>query len=282
MRPPTYIGGDMSRSLQLLVLPGLILVFVFMIIPTFDTLIASVFDPDLTTQNFSDIYNKPAYFQVLGRTMTVAMIVAILCAAIGYPIAYYIVSQPADRQIWLLYLFLIPMWMSALVRSYAWIVVLGREGIVNTVLAAGGLIDDPLKMMYTSGAVYLVMLQIMLPIQVFNSFSAMKEVDQDLIKAARVLGANPRSAMRRVFMPLSIDGTSTGAAIIFMMSTGFFVTPALVGGPKDMMLGNLITFQVERMNAGFAAALGVALLLSALAGVLLIKCVGNLIARRLA
>lgn len=282
LRPPAYMGGDMSRPLQLLVLPGLILVLVFLIIPSFDTLVASVFNPDFTTQNFSDIYNRPAYFQVLGRTMSVAMIVAVLCAVFGYPIAFYIVNQPANRQIWLLYLFLIPMWMSALVRSYAWIVLLGREGIVNSILAAGGLIDDPLKMMYTSGAVYLVMLQIMLPIQVFNSFSSMKEVDQDLIKAARVLGAKPRDAVRRVFMPLSIHGTSTGAAIIFMMSTGFFVTPALVGGPKDMMLGNLITFQVERMNAGFAAALGVALLVSALVGVLLIKGAANFVARRLA
>ncbi|WP_244878298.1 ABC transporter permease [Agrobacterium tumefaciens] len=258
------------------------MVLVFLIIPSFDTLVASVFDPDFTTRHFSDIYNRAAYFQVLGRTVSVAMIVAILCAVIGYPIAYYIVNQPAHRQIWLLYIFLIPMWMSALVRSYAWIVLLGREGILNSVMAAGGLIDDPLKMMYTSGAVYLVMLQIMLPIQVFNSFTSMKEVDQDLMKAARVLGAKPRDAMRRVFLPLSIQGTSNGTAIIFMMSTGFFVTPALVGGPKDMMLGNLITFQVERLNAGFAAALGVALLISALVGVLLIKCVGNIVAKRLA
>ncbi len=282
MRPPIYMGGNMARSFQILALPGLILVLVFLIIPSFDTLVASVFDPDFTTRHFSDIYNRAAYFQVLGRTVSVAMIVAILCAVIGYPIAYYIVNQPAHRQIWLLYIFLIPMWMSALVRSYAWIVLLGREGILNSVMAAGGLIDDPLKMMYTSGAVYLVMLQIMLPIQVFNSFTSMKEVDQDLMKAARVLGAKPRDAMRRVFLPLSIQGTSNGTAIIFMMSTGFFVTPALVGGPKDMMLGNLITFQVERLNAGFAAALGVALLISALVGVLLIKCVGNIVAKRLA
>ena len=210
-----------------------------------------------------------------------ALIVAALSAVIGYPIAYYIAQQPPKRQVWLLYLFLIPMWMSALIRSYVWIVVIGREGIVNNVLTAAGLIEQPLKMMYTSGAVYLVMLQSLIPIQVFNSYSAMKEVDQDLIKAARVLGAKPRQAMRRIFLPLSIQGTSTGAAIVFMMSTGFFITPALVGGRQDIMLGNLITFHVERMNPGFAAALGVALLASALIGVVLIKKAGNVIARRL-
>jgi ABC-type spermidine/putrescine transport system permease subunit I len=143
------------------------------------------------------------------------------------------------------------------------------------------LIDTPLKMMYTTGAVYIAMVQIMLPIQVFNSYSAMKDVDPDLIRAARVLGARPGQAMRRVFLPLSIQGTSTGAAIVFMMSTGFFVTPALVGGRQDIMLGNLITFHVERMNPGFAAALGIALLASALIGVIFIKKMGSLIARKL-
>jgi ABC-type spermidine/putrescine transport system permease subunit I len=163
-----------------------------------------------------------------------------------------------------------------------WIVLIGREGVVNELLRATHLIEHPLKMMYTTGAVYVAMLQIMLPIQVFNSYSAMKEVDQDLIKAARILGAKPRQAMRRVFLPLSIKGTSTGAAIVFMMSTGFFITPALVGGPKDIMLGNLIQFHIERMNSGFAAALGVALLISATLGVFAIKKTGDAIARRLA
>ncbi|SFJ73415.1 putative spermidine/putrescine transport system permease protein [Bosea sp. OK403] len=271
----------MQRFGSLLLLPGLALIATFLVVPSVDTLLSSAFDPEFSAKHFIALWERTAYFQVLARTITVALVVAFLCALIGYPIAYYISQQPPKTQVWLLYLFLIPMWMSALIRSYVWIVLIGREGIVNNVLMSISLIDTPLKMMYTTGAVYIAMVQIMLPIQVFNSYSAMKDVDPDLIRAARVLGARPGQAMRRVFLPLSIQGTSTGAAIVFMMSTGFFVTPALVGGRQDIMLGNLITFHVERMNPGFAAALGIALLASALIGVIFIKKMGSLIARKL-
>jgi ABC-type spermidine/putrescine transport system permease subunit I len=263
-------------------IPGVLLVFAFLLVPSLDTFHASVFNPEFSLHYFQELLVRPAYLDVLARTISVALVVAVLSAVVGFPIAYYISMQPSSRQVWLLYLFLIPMWMSALIRSYVWIVLIGREGVVNEMLKAMHFVDHPLRMMYTTGAVYVAMLQIMLPIQVFNSYSAMKDVDLDLIKAARVLGAKPRQAMRRVFLPLSIKGTSTGAAIVFMMSTGFFITPALVGGPKDIMLGNLIAFHIERMNSGFAAALGVALLISATIGVLVIKKTGDLLARRLA
>lgn len=268
------------RQILWLFLPATLLLVAFIAAPSFDLFRASVFDPDFTTAHFERLINRSVYLDVMWRTIRVSLTVAVLCTLIGYPVAFFINLQPRRRQTLLLFLILIPMWMSILIRTYAWIVILGRDGLVNQMLAMLGLATEPMQMLYTSGAVLAAMVQILLPIQILTCYAAMTEIDFDLIRAARVLGARPRQALARVFLPLSLDGTLTGLVIVFMLSMGFFITPALLGGRQDTMIANLIEFQVQRLNWSFAAALGVVLLVLTVGMIVALRGAGKLLARR--
>ena len=270
-----------ARSYLWLFLPALSLLLLFILAPAADLLWASMFDPNFTTEHFARLVNRGVYFDVMIRTIRVSLIVAVICTVIGYPVAYYINLQPRNRQTVLLFLILIPMWMSILIRTFAWMVVLGRDGLVNEALAAVGLVEEPVRMLFTSGAVLAAMVQILLPIQILTCYAAMTEINFDLIRAARVLGAKPWQAMMRVFLPLSLEGTITGLVIVFMLSMGFFITPALLGGRQDTMIANLIEFQVQRLNWSFAAALGLVLLILTVVMIVLLRGLGRMAARRI-
>ncbi|ODT29407.1 MAG: hypothetical protein ABS53_13875 [Hydrogenophaga sp. SCN 70-13] len=244
--------------------PALLLLALFFVWPTLDVLRASVFDPDFTTQHLERLFTRPIYLQVLWRTVLVALEVTLLCTLLGYPAAWFISRQPRQRQFMLLFLVFVTMWMSVLIRSFAWVVLLGREGLANQMLLSLGLADAPQALLYTPSAVLVAMVQILLPIQIVTCVGAMTEIDSGLVRAARVLGASPAQAFVRVVLPLSMDGVATAAAIVFMMAMGFFITPALLGGRSDLLLGNLIEQQVGQLKWGFAAALASLLLATTL------------------
>ncbi len=265
-----------------LILPAFALLVGFFLLPSLDIVRSSLFDPDFTTKHFERIVDRSIYTTIFWRTLRVSLLVAVLAALVGYPVAYYISTRPRRTQFLLIFLIFVPLWMSILIRSYAWMVVLGRDGIINGALIGLGLTDEPVRMLFTTGAVYVAMLQILLPVQIVTSYGAMTEIDMDLIRAARVLGATPWQALRRVFIPLSLDGTLTGAIIVFMLSMGFFITPALIGSRQDLLLANLIETQVEQLNWGFASALGVLLLAGTIVTVALIRWIGGLLVRRIA
>lgn len=262
-----------------LIWPAIGMMAGFFLLPALDVVNSSVFDPDFTTEHFERLFSRPVYLAILLRTLGISLVVAVICAVLGYIIAYHIVRQPSNRQLVLLFLVLVPMWMSVLIRSYAWMVMLGREGLVNSSLLALGFIDAPAQLLFTRGAVYVAMVQILLPIQIVTCYSAMREIDLDLVRSARVLGASAWQATRRVFLPLSLDGTMTGMTIVFMLSMGFFITPALIGGRQDMMLANLIEGQVSQLNWSFASALGVLLLSGTILSVVLFRLLANMAAK---
>lgn len=259
--------------------PALILLFMFILAPAIEIFRASIFDPEFTTEHINRIFGRDIYLTILWRTIKVSLVVSVLCAVIAYPVAYFIVKRPRQQQFAFLFLIFVPMWMNILIRTYAWMVVLGREGIINSTMIALGLIDESIQMLFTSGAVYVSMIQILLPIQIVTCYSAMTEIDFDLVRAARILGASPAQALRRVFLPLSLDGTITGMIIVFMLSMGFFITPALVGGPTDLMLANLIEMQVEQLNWGFAATIAILLFTSTLLFVLVIRSLSKMLTK---
>ncbi|MFP6824925.1 MAG: ABC transporter permease [Pseudohongiellaceae bacterium] len=264
-----------------LIWPAIILLILFILAPAVEIFRASIFDPEFTTEHINRILERDIYLTILWRTIKVSLIVSILSALIAYPVAYFIVKRPRQQQFAFLFLIFVPMWMNVLIRTYAWMVVLGREGIINSTMIALGLIDESIQMLFTSGAVYVSMIQILLPIQIVTCYSAMTEIDFDLIRAARILGASPAQAMRKVFLPLSLDGTITGMIIVFMLSMGFFITPALVGGPTDLMLGNLIEMQVEQLNWGFAAMIAILLFFSTLIIVLVLRRISKMLTKSL-
>jgi len=268
-RPLRFLG---KYKAVLLILPAILLLLFFFVYPLFEVLSTSLFDPAFTTEHVEHFIDKSVYLKVFYRTLKVSFVVTLSCFLVGYPAAYFLTRVRPKTRIYLIFLILLPFWTSLLIRTYSWIAVLGSQGVVNGILVQTGIIDEPVRMLYTTGAVYLAMTQILLPIMILTCYSVMVDIDKDLIRAARVLGASPFRAFLRVFFPLSLNGATTGAIIIFILSMGFFVTPALVGGRKDLMIGNLIEFQISEMvNWGFASALGVILLLATTAIVLVFR-----------
>lgn len=259
--------ANRGRSLGLII-PSLLLLAVFFVFPIGEVLRWSVADGQgngFTFGNFEDTLGTSAYIHLTMRTLMVAAVVAISCLVLGYLTALQIYRLGPALRTWVLLAIITPMWLSVLVRTYAWMVLIGREGLINQFLLHAGLIREPMKMLFTRGAVYLTMTQILLPIVVLSSFSAMTSVDPTLVRAARIMGASRLKAFLRVFLPLTATGAVNGAALVFVLCLGFFVTPALVGGPNDSLVANVITTQVvQTLEWNSAAVLSIFLIGTAL------------------
>ncbi len=252
-----------SSPVFFLLVPCLVLLVFFFLLPLIRIFGLSFFDPVFTLKHYFRIFQVEVYLQVLLRTMTVALLVGACCLLLGYPAAYLLAELPPRIANILMIFVLIPLWTSILVRTYSWMVLLGREGLLNKMLLYFQLIHEPLSLLYTSKAVILGMVQILLPFMILPLFSAMKGIDRSLLKASRSLGAGPAQTFLRVYFPLSLPGVAAGFILVFILSLGFFITPALLGGRKDIMISMLIENQVrELLNWGFAAALSLVLLLA--------------------
>ena len=191
-------------------------------------------------ENFKELMN-PLYFKVFWRSIRLAVISTILCLLIGYPTAYIISKSKASRQNTLLMLAIIPMWMNFLLRTYAWSAILGREGILNTVLNAIGL--NSVNILYTDSAVLLGMVYNFLPFMILPIYTVLSKMDQDLINAAKDLGANGRQVFSKIIFPLSMPGVVSGITMVFMPAVSTFVISKLLGGGQFMLIGNLIEQQ---------------------------------------
>lgn len=256
---------------KFLILPGLALLLFLFVAPLAVILKAGLFEDGGTSGYLARFISNGAYLEVMERTVAFSAIVSAICLFAGYPIAFFIARQTKKWRPLLVFLIFVPMWMSILVRTYSWMILLGREGIVNATLMKLGLVSTPLRLIYTTGSVYLVLVQVLLPFMVMTCYSAMAEIDETHIRAARLLGARPLSAFLRVFLPLSLEGAVSGFVLVFMLSMGVFVVPGLVGGPRDTMMANLIATQVEQTNWGFGAALALVLLATTLAAMSVIR-----------
>ena len=255
------------RHLQiaLMLAPGVVLCGLLFLYPIFGILKLSLFNPGFTLASFEKLVSSPVAELVIRRTFFLALTVTALCFVLGYPIAYHLAHMQPRWRAFFIYLILLPFWISVLIRTYTWMVLLGREGLVNGTLLRLGLIDQPVQLLFTNFAVHLAMVQILLPIMVLTSFAAMIEIDPQLVKAARTLGASPGKAFRKVFFPLSLGGAAAGAIICFILALGFYVTPALLGGRRNIMLANLIDFEVHQtLNWSFASVLALVLLAATL------------------
>lgn len=261
--------------MRITLIPALLLALIFFLIPVFIMFYQGLFDPEFTFVHFDRFWNRGAYLRIFINSVKISVVVGLICVLIGYPAAYFIVRQRPSLRPILLFLVLVPMWMSVLVRTYAWMVLLGREGLINMTLVYLGILDEPVRMMYTTGAVYIAMVQILLPVAVITCYGTMADIDQSLLSAARVMGAKPFAAFRRVFLPLSLEGAVTGFLIVFVLSMGFFIVPALVGGPRDTMVANIIATQVAKANWGFAASVALILLVFTLFAMTLIRMISK-------
>jgi putative spermidine/putrescine transport system permease protein len=230
-------------------------------LPVLQVALTSVWDgTHFTSEQFERAFGDSLYVRILLRTVGVSLTATFWCLLIGYPAAYHLARLPAVPRRRRLFFILLPLWMSVLVRSFAWMAVLGRQGPLNALLLTLGLVDQPLQMLFTSFSVTLAMVQILLPFTVLTCLNAMLAIDPGLIRAARIHGASPWRAFLSVFLPLSAPGIAAASVLVAILAMGFFITPLLLGGPRNQMLGNLIVGQIaDTVNWGFAAALAVLL-----------------------
>ncbi|MCS7051664.1 MAG: ABC transporter permease, partial [Thermomicrobium sp.] len=238
-----------SRRLQfqrqvtylLLLLPTLLMLIVLFVYPILRLLVTSVYDGhQLTLEHYRRIVEVDLYVRVLSTTFTIAFQVTLICLVLGYPLAYFLATLRPRTARLLMILVLIPFWTSILVRTYAWMVLLQRQGVLNRWLLEWGLIDEPLRMMYNRIGVLVGMTHVLLPFMVLPAYAVMRGIDRNLLRAAANLGASPFHAFLRVFLPLSLPGVAAGSLLVFILALGFFITPALMGGRTDMMIAQLI------------------------------------------
>jgi len=248
------------RWFLILFLP-LLFLLTFYAYPISKMLLRSLFDPGFTLQHYRHFFSEAAYSSVLVNTFKMSISVTLICLILGYPVAYLLANLPSRVSNLLMIMVVLPFFTAILVRTYAWMVILGRNGLVNQLLMEWGFTSSPVKLMHNLFGVYVGMVHILLPFMVFPLYSVMVGIDRGLMKAAEILGANPFQAFVRVFFPLSLPGVGGGCLLVFIIALGFFITPALLGGTSDVMLSMFIETQVNvLLDWGFASAMAVLLL----------------------
>ena len=183
---------------------------------------------------------EPLYLKIFADTLVVAIVTTLATILMGYPLAYTIAQLPKKWQQPGLILVMIPFWINFLIRSYAWVIILRSQGVVNTLLLNLGLIDQPLQMLYNDMAVMLGMVYALLPFMVLPIYVSIEQLDTRLLEAASDLGAKPLTAFRKVTLPLTMPGIAAGTILVFISSLGMFVVPDVMGGAKSALIGNLI------------------------------------------
>jgi putative spermidine/putrescine transport system permease protein len=262
--------GIVTRE-ALLVLPALVVMVFLFVLPLAWVLGQSVVSHRHGTpwySNYEAFFRSPVYPQILLRTAETALVVTVVCLAIGYPFAYLMSSASKRGRGLLLAAVLLPLWSSVLVRTWGWTVLLEDTGVINRILLSLGLVDTPLALMRNTLGVGIGMTQVLLPIMVLPLFASMRRIDPDYVRAAVGLGASPARAFRRVFLPLTRGGVLIGSLLVFVLALGFFITPALLGSPANSMLSEqIVTLLGPARDPGLATAA---------AGVLLVATIGVL------
>ena len=219
----------------------------------------------LSMENYVRIFESDLYRRTFVVTFQISISVTVICVLLGYPLCYWL-SKMTDRKAAILMVFvLVPFWTSVLVRTYAWLVLLQRNGIINSTLMSLDVIEEPLQLAHNLTGSIIGMVHIMLPFLILPLYATMRSIDTDLVRAAVGLGSSPRKAFWHVFFPMSLPGLSAGIVLVFILSLGFYVTPALLGGGRVQMLAQRIESTITiYSNWGASSALGVVLLLMAL------------------
>jgi putative spermidine/putrescine transport system permease protein len=210
--------------------------------------------------------DQAIFLDVLARTLLVAGLVTLLTLVLGYPVAHVLTIAPKGIAAVMMLMVLLPLWTSLLVRTTAWVVLLQSNGVINDTLMALHLTSERLQLIFTRFGTVTAMTHIQLPFTILPIYSVMRSIPAAQLKAARSLGAPPLSAFWRVYAPQTLPGVVAGSLMTFILSLGYYITPALVGGPRDQMISNFISVYINRdLNWGLAAGLGVVLLAVTLA-----------------
>lgn len=210
--------------------------------------------------------SEAIFIDTLARTLGISLGVTAMCLFLAYPLAYVVVRQNRTMQAIMLTFVLLPFWTSILVRSAAWLVLLQTHGVVNDALISMSIISEPLKLVFSRAGTVLAMVHIQLPFTFLPIYSVMKSIPDDYVRAASSLGAQPGYAFRKVYLPLTLPGVAAGCLLTFILCLGYYITPALLGGPSDQMLSYYVAYYLnQNVNWSMAAAVSLVLLLITLA-----------------
>ncbi len=228
--------------------------------PVIAMLLRSVQPGDWSLAAYTGLADSAVFWRVMEITLQVGGIVTGCCLVLAFPVAYWLARMPAARANLLMILVLIPFWTSILVRSYAWMALLERHGVINNLLMALHLVPRPLKLLNTRFSVCLAMVHVLLPFMVLPIYTTLRGLDWRLVRAAESLGSAPLATVRQIVLPLARPGIAAGVTLVFTLSIGFYITPVLVGAPSDVMISILINDQVGNLNWPTAAAMATVLL----------------------
>ncbi len=265
---------------------ALLYTLVFIVLPYAMVAIFSFWEKDLYTirpalsvDNYAKIAGSGVYAHVIGNSVLVATTVTVVASVLGYVLAYYLAVYARRWRNLLFFLLVVPLWTSFLLRAYIWTIILGREGILNTLLVNLGIIQDPTPLLlYNKFSICLALIYIFLPFVALPVYAALEKIPRSYIEASRDLGSPPLPTFRHVVFPLTVPALAAGATVVFCLSFGDFITPKLLGGSSDIMIANVI---IEQFGAAFNWPFGSALAVIVLLVVFALLGVTSLVARGL-
>ncbi len=246
----------------LLLVPGLALIVLFLIVPILRVIFPSfVADGQLSLSLYTDFLTDSFYLGILARTIRVALITCLICVVLALPVSYYISRMKRGRKGLMIALATFPLLTNTVVRAFAWIVILGQEGIINKLLTSIGILDEPLRMLFTEGAIVVGSVYLFLPIMLTSLVSVMENIGEEVQEAALSLGANRFVSFLRVVVPLSMPGIIVGSVLVFAGTASAYSTPLMLGGNRNMMMSTLVYQQAMLLNNWDAASVISALMI---------------------
>lgn len=257
-KPMKRSGGKLAMGSVIAATPLLVLLIGFLVIPLSYIFWGSFEGTTLNLAHYARVFTSAANLNILVHTLCVGLIVTLVSIVLGYPVAYLLTKVRSLSLSILSVFILIPLFTAFLIRTYAWMIILGREGIINNALIWLGAISTPLQLLNTTFAVVVGMTHVFVPMAIFTMYSAMARIDHDYAHAAQILGAKPVQAFLRVYLPMTLPGVFSAGILIFITAIGFYITPALLGGPSDTMISQLIVDQMTTLlnfELGYASSM---------------------------
>ena len=224
-----------------LLFPGIVLLCFFLVLPLLSSLIPTVFpESSFSLQLYIDFFKDSYFMAVLGRTLSISLIVTIFCAVLGLPVAYVISGVSKKWRGILIALTLFPLLTNSVIRSFAWITILGKNGVINNLLTMFGVINEPMSLLYTDFSIIIGSVYLFLPTMIMTLVGVLENIDDDLLEAAATLGLSPLKGFFKIILPLSLPGMIVGSILVFTGTLTAYTTPQLLGGNKKMMLATLL------------------------------------------
>ena len=224
-----------------LLFPGIVLLCFFLVLPLLSSLIPTVFpESSFSLQLYIDFFKDSYFMAVLGRTLSISLIVTIFCAVLGLPAAYVISGVSKKWRGILIALTLFPLLTNSVIRSFAWITILGKNGVINNLLMMFGVITEPMSLLYTDFSIIIGSVYLFLPTMIMTLVGVLENIDDDLLEAAATLGLSPLKGFFKIILPLSLPGMIVGSILVFTETLTAYTTPQLLGGNKKMMLATLL------------------------------------------